>query len=88
MCAINGFSFKDEKLLHEMMRHCRLRGPDSEDTYHDKNISIGHNRLSIIDPDQRSKQPFIYKNLVLSFNGEIYNYIDLRNELKKKRIFI
>ncbi len=84
MCAINGFSFKDEKLLQEMMRHCRLRGPDSEDTYHDKNISIGHNRLSIIDPDQRSKQPFIYKNLVLSFNGEIYNYIDIRNELKKK----
>ena len=84
MCAINGFSFKNEKLLKKMMHHCRLRGPDSEDTYYDENISIGHNRLSIIDPDQRSKQPFIYKNLVISFNGEIYNYMDLRNVLKKK----
>lgn len=84
MCAINGFSFRDEKLLQKMMHYCRFRGPDSEDTFYDKNFSIGHNRLSIIDPDQRSKQPFVYKNLVLSFNGEIYNYKNLRNELKEK----
>ena len=63
---------------------CKNRGPDWEEAYHDQDISLGHNRLSILDIDKRSNQPFIYENFVLSFNGEIYNYLDLKKELELK----
>ena len=84
MCAINGFTFNDSSLLKKMMNICKNRGPDWEEAYHDQDISLGHNRLSILDVDKRSNQPFIYENLVLSFNGEIYNYLDLKKELELK----
>ncbi len=84
MCAINGFSFHNSLLLKQMMSFCKNRGPDWEETYHDEDFSIGHNRLSILDIDNRSNQPFIYKNFILSFNGEIYNYLDLKKDLQQK----
>lgn len=84
MCAVNGFTFNDPSLLKRMMSYCKNRGPDWEDTYHDGDVSIGHNRLSILDTDNRSNQPFIYENFILSFNGEIYNYLDLKKELELK----
>ena len=84
MCAINGFTFNDSSLLKKMMYICKNRGPDWEEAYHDQDISLGHNRLSIIDIDKRSNQPFIYENFILSFNGEIYNYLDLKKELELK----
>ena len=84
MCAINGFTFNDPSLLKKMMNYCKNRGPDWEEAYYDQNISLGHNRLSILDIENRSNQPFIYENLVLSFNGEIYNYIDLKKQLELK----
>ncbi len=42
---------------------------------------LGHNRLSIIDLSSNGHQPMLYKNIIISFNGEIYNYIELKNEL-------
>ena len=84
MCAINGFTFNDPSLLKKMMNYCKNRGPDWEEAYYDQDISLGHNRLSILDIENRSNQPFIYENLVLSFNGEIYNYIDLKKQLELK----
>ena len=86
MCAINGFSFNNSLLLKKMMSYCKNRGPDWEETYYDEDVSIGHNRLSILDIDNRSNQPFIYKNFILSFNGEIYNYLDLKKKIRTKRI--
>lgn len=84
MCAINGFTFNDPSLLKKMMSYCKNRGPDWEASYFDGDISIGHNRLAILDTDNRSNQPFIFKNLILSFNGEIYNYLSLKRELELK----
>jgi len=84
MCAINGFTFKDPSLLKQMMNCCKNRGPDWEEEYYDSEISLGHNRLSILDIDNRSNQPFVFENLVLSFNGEIYNFLDLKNDLESK----
>ena len=84
MCAVNGFTFNNPALLKKMMSYCKNRGPDWEDAYYDGDISIGHNRLSILDTDDRSNQPFIYKNFILSFNGEIYNYLDLKKKLEQK----
>ena len=84
MCAINGFTYKDPSLLKKMMNICQNRGPDWREEYYDPEISLGHNRLSILDIDNRSNQPFVFENLVLSFNGEIYNFLDLKKELELK----
>ena len=81
MCGINGFSFKDENLIGKMHQFIKNRGPDSNGYYTDTNISLGHSRLSIIDTNERSNQPFKYKDLVIVYNGEIYNYLYLRKKL-------
>ena len=62
-----------------------LRGPDDHGIYNKNNLAIGMRRLSIIDLE-KGQQPMFSsdKNIVLVFNGEIYNYIELRNELKNK----
>ena len=58
------------------------RGPDFVSFVQDKNIFLGHTRLSIIDLDDRSNQPMCYQDkYILVFNGEIYNYKELREEL-------
>ncbi len=81
MCGINGFSFKDENLIGKMHQFIQKRGPDSNGYYTDANISLGHSRLSIIDTNERSNQPFKYKDLVIVYNGEIYNYLHLRKKI-------
>lgn len=82
MCGINGFNFKDETLLRDMSRVTHSRGPDNEGFYINENFSVSHNRLAIIDIDKRSNQPFKFKNFIISYNGEIYNYLDLKEKLK------
>lgn len=90
MCAINGFNFSDDTLLLKMNDVTNHRGPDASGTFSDKNISLGHNRLSIIDLSASSNQPMYgdNDNLVLVFNGEIYNYKELRSELSASYEFI
>ncbi len=86
MCGICGFTgevIDRSKVIRKMADVITHRGPDSSGYYEDNNISMGFRRLSIIDVDA-GHQP-IYnedKTLVLTFNGEIYNYRDLREELK------
>ena len=85
MCGLCGFtgSVSDrDKVLENMTDVITHRGPDSVGYYKDDGISMGFRRLSIIDLDN-GHQP-IYnedKSLVLMFNGEIYNYRELREEL-------
>ena len=88
MCGISGIldldgesvSKKDIKILNSSIVH---RGPDAEGEFIEENIAIAHRRLSIIDLNNFSNQPFFYKErYVISFNGEIYNYIEIRKELK------
>ena len=77
MCAIVGANFDfdyNNSLIH--------RGPDDYGEYKDKWVTLFHNRLAIIDLDN-AKQPFYFKDYVLIFNGEIYNYIELKKELKE-----
>jgi asparagine synthase (glutamine-hydrolysing) len=59
------------------------RGPDSEGYYCDENICLGHRRLSIIDLSEKGRQPMEYiDRYAITYNGEIYNYIELRKELE------
>ena len=88
MCGIAGllhFGHKCESsdLVISMTNALAHRGPDAFGYYHDDSISLGHRRLSIIDLEKRSNQPFsdYTGRYVLSFNGEIYNYQSLKKDL-------
>lgn len=86
MCGIAGIigPHSDSLLLERMMKKINHRGPDGSGVWIDKNISLGHVRLSIIDLTDSGKQPMesLSTGNILVFNGEIYNYIELRTELK------
>jgi len=84
MCGIAGFNFEDKDLVKEMCNRISHRGPDDSGFYTDKNISIGNRRLSIIDL-KKGKQPIHNEDetIWVVFNGEIYNFKDLRDELEK-----
>jgi len=86
MCGIAGFIGKEKnkkKILKQMTDSIAHRGPDKEGFYIKGNVALGHRRLSIIDIEGGS-QPMLNKeeNLVVVFNGEIYNYKELKEELK------
>jgi asparagine synthase (glutamine-hydrolysing) len=88
MCGFIGYIGKidnNKEVLSNMLSNISHRGPDSEDSYSDDSISLGFRRLSIIDL-QGGSQP-IYnedRTKVLVFNGEIYNFQVLREDLLKK----
>lgn len=89
MCGISGILRVDgepvpRELIDAMVSCLRHRGPDGEGTYFAPGIGFGQNRLAIIDLSPSSDQPFVDEDagLALNYNGEIYNYIELREELK------
>jgi asparagine synthase (glutamine-hydrolysing) len=85
MCGIVGFNWNDKTLLKEMMRSLVHRGPDESGIYLDEDISLGHQRLKIIDL-KTGKQPIHNENgtIQIIFNGEIYNFRELREDLEEK----
>jgi len=91
MCGIAGIIGKSasELVLDKMLLIQKHRGPDFTGKYFNKNIALGHNRLSIIDLSAVSNQPFLSEDnrYALVFNGEIYNYIELKEELKESYSF-
>ncbi len=89
MCRIAGrvsrqttIDFKED--LQKMLRVMAHGGPDDEGTYIDGHVAIGHRRLSIIDLSKAGHQPMLTEDseIVISFNGEIYNFLELRKELE------
>lgn len=89
MCGIVGYISSDKIDLSNHLKKIYHRGPDFSDVNYDfienKYIGLGHVRLSIIDTTSHANQPFYFEDkYVLIFNGEIYNYIEIRNELKDK----
>ena len=93
MCGINGIlhlnnKSVDENQLLKMRDVLEHRGPDDAGFFIDKNIGLGHRRLSIIDTSSAGHQPFHSENgrYILVFNGEIYNYASFYPELKNKGI--
>ena len=83
MCGISGFNWSDKTLIKSMTDVMKCRGPDDEGHYVDKAVSLGHRRLSIIDLSSAGHQPMLddEEKLVLVYNGEIYNYIEIKKEL-------
>ncbi len=93
MCGITGFYDErirgDEKMsLIEKMTHTLLhRGQESGLYFHDGPVSLGHIRLKILDLSDKGNQPMTVGNLTIVFNGEIYNYLEIRHILINKNYF-
>lgn len=88
MCGIAGIvdwngEVVQQQQLQQMTDAIRHRGPDGEGFFVDQNVGLGHRRLAIIDLSDAAQQPFCIDDLVLVYNGEIYNYIELRQELQQ-----
>jgi len=89
MCGFCGFSGKNneqEKVITAMMDRIIHRGPDSAGVYLGDNMTFGFRRLAIVSVGEDGTQPMYNedKNLVMVFNGEIYNYQELRASLEEK----
>jgi asparagine synthase (glutamine-hydrolysing) len=70
-----------DELIRSINNSVAHRGPDDEGFYHKSNFAFGHRRLSIIDLSNAGHQPMQWKHLCITYNGEIYNYLELREEL-------
>ncbi len=92
MCGIAGIWHFKEKLQANELRSftdsMQHRGPDGAgyQIFEDDNLGLGHRRLSILDLSETGKQPMSYANsrYWLTFNGEIYNFIEIKRELIAK----
>src|SRR5689334_18913263 len=91
MCGIAGFlrattvvESGDATVLRAMATAIRHRGPDDEDVWHAGGVGFAHRRLAVIDPAPHGRQPMLRGNgrWAITFNGEIYNYKELRRELE------
>lgn len=90
MCGIAGYIGKstiEEGTIKATLQTMEQRGPDangfSQHQFGASQVCLLHSRLSIIDLDPRSNQPFHFEHIHLVFNGEIYNYVELKSELEK-----
>lgn len=87
MCGISGLVYRSinpSKSIEAMNKRIEHRGPDNSSfqIFSNLNLALGHTRLSIIDLHSESNQPMYYKDrYCIVFNGEIYNYIEIKDEL-------
>ena len=91
MCGIcgtinyTGIGPEDKKLIEKMNECLFHRGPDDGGLFFCEKVGMGHRRLSILDLSERGHQPMSYRDrYTIVFNGEIYNFIEIRSALEKK----
>lgn len=86
MCGICGFNWSNGSLVKDMTNIMIHRGPDQQGCFVDDEISLGHSRLSIIDLSEKGKQPMENEDgsIRIVYNGEIYNFKELREILEKE----
>jgi asparagine synthase (glutamine-hydrolysing) len=80
MCGIVGCNFEEKKHLNQALNQLSHRGPDFQAVKYVQGNSFGHTRLSIVDLKDEANQPMCFDDIVLVFNGEIYNYKTLIKE--------
>lgn len=81
--GINHSGSTGRDMITEALAKMKHRGPDAEGIYESSPVFLGHRRLSIIDPNPRANQPFRLGPFVITFNGEIYNYRSVRQDLER-----
>lgn len=95
MCGITGainfknIKQKDKQFVEKFNKSISHRGPDASGIWSDENIVFGHTRLSIIDLSDSSNQPMLShdEDIVIVFNGEIYNHQEIRDEIRDDFVF-
>lgn len=87
MCGICGFSWEDKSLIARMAGSIAHRGPDQRGFFVDRRVSMANQRLSIIDLSERGRQPIGNEDgtVFIVYNGELYNYLDIKAGLAKHR---
>ena len=85
MCGIVGFNWQDEKLVKSMASLLEHRGPEQDGFHIADGVSIGHKRLRIIDLSEKGRQPLYNEDrtICITYNGEIFNFQELRQTLEK-----
>ncbi len=82
MCGIHGFTWRDrDGSIDRMVAAAAHRGPDGSGTWGDDRVTLGHNLLAVSDGVEACRQPRVTDRHAIVFNGEIYNYRELRAEL-------
>jgi asparagine synthase (glutamine-hydrolysing) len=97
MCGIAGIAGRDIDLVTRMTAALAHRGPDDSGLWHDEQVTLGHRRLTILDLSERGHQPMTWRRggdgsgaardgdqLVITYNGEIYNFAEIRRELEER----
>ena len=92
MCGISGYISKTSLIadsgIVRTLELMKRRGPDSKNfyknTYSSKQLALLHTRLNIIDLNERANQPYYDEHFIVVFNGEIYNYLEIKTKLIKK----
>ncbi len=90
MCGIAGYIGNcNEIILNQMIQKIKYRGPNGQHLYVKNDVGFAHARLSILDLREEGNQPMFNQrgNLMITFNGEIYNYLELKKKLKDKHNF-
>ena len=87
MCGIVGFIGQNRDVAKRMLKSISHRGPDDSGIFCDDSVTLGHVRLSILDLSSAGHQPMSYENLVIVFNGEIYNFEEIKKELSNEYLF-
>jgi asparagine synthase (glutamine-hydrolysing) len=91
MCGIAGYIGDcNEKILNQMIQKIKYRGPNGQHLFVKNDVGFAHARLSILDLRQEGNQPMfnLQGNLMITFNGEIYNFLELKKKLKDKYKFV
>jgi asparagine synthase (glutamine-hydrolysing) len=91
MCGILGFNWEDEKKVRSLAELLNHRGPEQEGFHVKDGVSIGHKRLKIIDLSEKGRQPMYNEDgsVCVSFNGEIFNFPEIKESLEKQgHVFI
>ncbi len=90
MCGIvamfnsSGIGTPERNLLEKMSERIAHRGPDGYGYFYTENLGLAHRRLSIIDVSEQADQPMSYNGrYTIIYNGEIYNYVEIKESLKK-----
>ncbi len=88
MCGICGYVSEKSINIEEMNLSISHRGPDNQGSFQDSSLALGHTRLSILDLSDESNQPMVSRSgrYVIVYNGEIYNFRELKRELQAKGV--
>src|SRR5690606_26837308 len=86
ICGVVNFQGRpvEQDTIGRMVAQLRHRGPDDEGVFVDASVGIGHTRLSILDLSSDGHQPMIFDDVIISYNGEVYNFQEIREDLVRE----